>query len=45
MYNNCINIPKTALYTIANIAKKYILITIVINYQIRAKTRNYIENI
>jgi len=42
MYNNCINISKIALYIIANIAKEYILITTIINYQTKAKTRNYI---
>ena len=44
MYNNYINVPKTALYTIANIAKKHILIATAINYQTKAKACNYIEN-
>ena len=44
MYNNYISVSKTALCTIANIAKKHILITTAINYQTKTRARNYIEN-
>jgi len=44
MYNNCVSIFKIALCIIASIAKKYILIIAIINYQIEAKVCNYIKN-
>ena len=44
MYDNCVNVFRTALYIIVSIAKKYILIATTINYQIEAEICNYIEN-
>ena len=44
MYNKLRNILKIALYIIVSITKEYILIIVIINYQIRIKIRIYIEN-
>jgi len=43
MYNNCVSVFKTVLYTIVSVAKEYILIAVAINYQTGAKARDYIE--
>jgi len=44
MYDNYVSVFGITLCTIVSIAKKYILIAAIINYQIGAKARNYIEN-
>ena len=44
MYDNCVSVFGIAFYTIASVIKEYILIVVIINYQIKTKVRNYIEN-